>query len=522
MSDIDVSTFADAEALCTWWYREAKKVRLDERMKINGLGRSDIYMSLGKQLGRNGQAELITKARDRSEKSLHDACEAYFTMLAHTVHVNLVDAVERGHKLDDITVENIVNARAVTEGISTIVLRTGKILCLEGAVTEWELHRPRSNAKDRNPELDRLRLKLPQRVLDGIDDYLDKLAFQPWWQDIGTGVIEEIEKTLADWTAEGLSGKELADKILESLEEGGKTRANAIARTEGTGLLSAGRQASQEELQQLGIAKRKTWTGIEDQSIRDTHEEANGQSVPIDEMFDVGGEQALYPGDQALSPENRINCRCISITEIDDDEEKAPETQEETPSEEKSLNVKDQCRVPTGQEGAGQFVECEGAAEESDKECSLRELVDRATDSARAVISKFKAGLEKLDRATDVPGLRTVKAGLDLMRKVTNAYRGQLEQRYGKKAAVAIMASGQLAAWTLPAIGLPPFPGSGLAYSVPAVAVAESFLQAKKLLTKEEDVTPVEAAKIWAALQSKLEKTYVEWLKENVAELKPV
>jgi uncharacterized protein with gpF-like domain len=45
----------------------------------------------------------------------------------------------------------------------------------------------------------------------------------------------------------------------------------------------------------------------------DDHLAADGQVQDIDEPFDVGGEQLMYPGDPAGSPGNTINCRCTVL-----------------------------------------------------------------------------------------------------------------------------------------------------------------------------------------------------------------
>lgn len=54
----------------------------------------------------------------------------------------------------------------------------------------------------------------------------------------------------------------------------------------------------------------KTWRTVGDDRVRSAHAEADGQTVGIDETFDVGGEEALFPGDPSLSPDNAIGCRC--------------------------------------------------------------------------------------------------------------------------------------------------------------------------------------------------------------------
>jgi hypothetical protein len=61
-----------------------------------------------------------------------------------------------------------------------------------------------------------------------------------------------------------------------------------------------------------GGAKYKTWITTIDGKQRDWHDEANGQTVPIDEPFEVDGELLMEPCDDSLgaSAENIVNCRC--------------------------------------------------------------------------------------------------------------------------------------------------------------------------------------------------------------------
>lgn len=56
----------------------------------------------------------------------------------------------------------------------------------------------------------------------------------------------------------------------------------------------------------------KTWLSERDDRVRMIHVEADGQTVPVDEPFIVGGEQLMFPLDESLgaSGRNIINCRC--------------------------------------------------------------------------------------------------------------------------------------------------------------------------------------------------------------------
>lgn len=60
---------------------------------------------------------------------------------------------------------------------------------------------------------------------------------------------------------------------------------------------------------------QKTWVATNDDRTREDHAEADGQTVPVDEPFEVGGEQAMYPGDPSLSDAELLNCRCwVSVS----------------------------------------------------------------------------------------------------------------------------------------------------------------------------------------------------------------
>ena len=57
---------------------------------------------------------------------------------------------------------------------------------------------------------------------------------------------------------------------------------------------------------------QKTWLTMLDPKVRDTHEEVEGQTVGIDEVFKVGDSEMKFPHDLSFSPDPKevINCRC--------------------------------------------------------------------------------------------------------------------------------------------------------------------------------------------------------------------
>lgn len=85
-----------------------------------------------------------------------------------------------------------------------------------------------------------------------------------------------------------------------------QTRAERIARTETTGAYNAGATYA---LQQERV-QRKEWLATHDARTRPEHAAADGQIVPVNHMFQVGGFAAWCPGDPNLPPELSIHCRC--------------------------------------------------------------------------------------------------------------------------------------------------------------------------------------------------------------------
>lgn len=62
----------------------------------------------------------------------------------------------------------------------------------------------------------------------------------------------------------------------------------------------------------------KTWKTFGDLKVRPTHKAANGQRVPLDMPFTVGGYEMMFPNDSSLgAPAGEVvNCRCV--LEFDD------------------------------------------------------------------------------------------------------------------------------------------------------------------------------------------------------------
>lgn len=135
-----------------------------------------------------------------------------------------------------------------------------------------------------------------------------------------SGVPDEIYGQVKNSLEEGIDGgetmSELADRVRGEFNGIGKERATRIAMTETTAVYSEGRDIA---MKQAGVAKKR-WLTSGNSNVRAAHADANGQTVEIDEPFDVGGEELMFPGDENGSPENVINCHCVSIPILNEDD----------------------------------------------------------------------------------------------------------------------------------------------------------------------------------------------------------
>ncbi|QPO17013.1 MuF-like minor capsid protein [Gordonia phage Dexdert] len=114
--------------------------------------------------------------------------------------------------------------------------------------------------------------------------------------------------------------KDLWEQHDESLNEW-QWKARRIARTESHGAVSAGQLAAAKIRQELtGIRMWKRWLSTEDSRTRASHRVADGQAVPLDQPFRVGGFLLDHPADAiSVAPHEVINCRCTMLI-YDDDE----------------------------------------------------------------------------------------------------------------------------------------------------------------------------------------------------------
>ena len=159
-----------------------------------------------------------------------------------------------------------------------------------------------ANLLKKQPEL------LPRKILDGVKD-------KAWNKDKIANVI-----TRSIIQGDDING--IAKRLSETLcQQNGEAMAR-YARTAMTAAQNAGRMEVMEEANEEGIHTKKKWLATLDSRTRDTHQELDGQTVEVDEDFEVTDEDGTtytirYPGDPTAEPCMVYNCRCTLQYVID-------------------------------------------------------------------------------------------------------------------------------------------------------------------------------------------------------------
>lgn len=99
-------------------------------------------------------------------------------------------------------------------------------------------------------------------------------------------------------------GKDFSDRVVEYAELGDVPSIIRVAETDGHRVYNDGGFVGARD-----FAKTKTWRTMLDDRVRDPHIDLEGETVPLDGLFEVDGDKARYPGDFEDVALN-ANCRC--------------------------------------------------------------------------------------------------------------------------------------------------------------------------------------------------------------------
>lgn len=126
---------------------------------------------------------------------------------------------------------------------------------------------------------------------------------------------DELAKNVSHNIIEGLFAGDSYAKIAKRISdqtEASYRQSLRIAITEAGRTNSEASQLSSERAQSLGIDMQKRWLATLDAKTRDSHQELDGQTVPIDGKFEINGHSAKQPRMFGVASED-IRCRCTTI-----------------------------------------------------------------------------------------------------------------------------------------------------------------------------------------------------------------
>lgn len=124
-----------------------------------------------------------------------------------------------------------------------------------------------------------------------------------------------IRNELKDGIAAGESIAKLQKRVKGVFDQADRYRARVIARTEA---LSAVNTSQHLAAKDSGVVKQKRWLAASDHRTRESHAQANGQTVDLEDTFSIGGFPMLHPGDRNAPAREVIQCRCTVIYVTDD------------------------------------------------------------------------------------------------------------------------------------------------------------------------------------------------------------
>jgi uncharacterized protein with gpF-like domain len=150
----------------------------------------------------------------------------------------------------------------------------------------------------------------PTQIMDGV--------MRDWVRTYGLIKITQISETtradigviIQSGIANGQTEREIGKMIRSVAITKSASRAATIARTETHAASQASAQYSAEA---TGLDMRRQWAASRGDRTRETHAEADGQIVGMNEPFIVGGYELMYPGDPNGPAEEVINCRCVAV-----------------------------------------------------------------------------------------------------------------------------------------------------------------------------------------------------------------
>ena len=139
---------------------------------------------------------------------------------------------------------------------------------------------------------------------------LKEFVFAEEWNN---STLLGLREELAQGIVNGENKPQLTERVKKVFGHE-KKNAGVVAQTEVGAVSNAG---AVEGYRQSGVVEGKQWHAS-GPNPRPDHIAANGQIVPIDQEFQVGGEGLRYPGDPNGQAKNVCNCHCSVLPVVAD------------------------------------------------------------------------------------------------------------------------------------------------------------------------------------------------------------
>jgi HK97 family phage portal protein len=254
--------------------------------QANKFKSADFQHPLKDPFFRTRYKQLMVKRMDRRESKLLKAMQAYFKDQQARI-VSSVDGAKR------FRVKNLIDS-AFNHTLEAKLAKGTVLPILEQIIKESGADAFQLLGSD-----------FEFHLSGEINSWLDKRA-SLFADEITATTYDKLKAQFQESLDAGESRQDLVKRIEGTYDGFSDGRARVIARTEVHGATTKG---TLEGYKQAG-APIKIWVAVQDENTREAHSMADGQEVPINQPFDVGGEAMMYPGDPSASPENTINCRC--------------------------------------------------------------------------------------------------------------------------------------------------------------------------------------------------------------------
>lgn len=126
----------------------------------------------------------------------------------------------------------------------------------------------------------------------------------------------KINSVMTQSILQGDSIPKIAKRLSSEMAYHNEVGAIRLARTMTTSAENQGRLDSYQRADDMGIKLKKVWIATLDNRTRHEHRELDGQAVPINEPFEVDGEELDCPADPTAPFRLIMNCRCTMGTQI--------------------------------------------------------------------------------------------------------------------------------------------------------------------------------------------------------------